>query len=116
MSLAKIRKIVPPPKKPRYAGSDKQWAKFESNMPLKLPSDYRKYISTYGIGSLFDLFYVWSPFNPDKRFNFLQNWSDIDSFLMEVAELEGWLEPAQKKGCPDSSSSATTATAINCTG
>lgn len=104
MSVAEIRKLVPPPSRPKYRGNPKSWAKFEKDFPYKLPRDYREYIEVYGKGCLGGMFSVYSPFyhkrNPQGKGNFLCCYDLISPDLIELCEGEDWLDESQMNEMP----------------
>ena len=89
MAIDEIVRIIPPPVNPTYTGDEASWREFEAELPFVLPSDYRDYITTYGLGCLGDMFVVYSPFCPIKVNNFQVNCRDVRSNL--INECEEWL-------------------------
>ena len=62
MSIAELKKLVPPPSESFEVGTLAQWRKFENQLGVKLPRDYREFVFAYGSG-LFAIFYrVYNPF------------------------------------------------------
>jgi hypothetical protein len=62
MSLADLKKLVPPPAKPFEVGSLPQWRKIEERLGTKLPRDYREFVFTYGSGLFAGFYRVYNPF------------------------------------------------------
>jgi hypothetical protein len=60
-AVEKLRRLVPPPVGP--IGADGDWAACEREMGLRLPEDYKEFISAYGGGTLCRLFEISSPFS-----------------------------------------------------
>lgn len=52
MSVAKLKKLIPPPEKPLEVGTPAKWSKIEKQLGITLPEDYRDFIFTYGSASL----------------------------------------------------------------
>jgi hypothetical protein len=60
-TIEELRRLVPPPAAPNGAAGD--WAACEQELQLRLPEDYKEFISTYGSGTLCGLFEISSPFS-----------------------------------------------------
>ena len=115
MSIKALKKLVPPPKHPAFAGTDADWELFEAEFPFQLPADYREFIQTYGYGDLGDMFGVISPFQEPtfpslKGYEYTEPfkgkndtfslYQQINSNVEQLCEDEGWLEGATKNGLP----------------
>lgn len=61
MSLAALKKVVPPPKLPDVVDFDARWKEFEKTHKRKLPRDYRDLVRTYGDGLLAGFYLLYSP-------------------------------------------------------
>jgi hypothetical protein len=59
MSIAKLLKVLPAPKKP-IASVD--WSK----LPFEVPDDYKQFMEHYGPGNLADYVHIWSPFGRNE--------------------------------------------------
>jgi hypothetical protein len=62
VSIAELKKQVPPPSKPFEVGSLARWRKIESQLGLKLPRDYREFVFAYGSGLFAGFYRVYNPF------------------------------------------------------
>jgi hypothetical protein len=62
MSIAELKKLVPPPAKPFEVGTLAQWRKLEERLGVKLPRDYREFVFAYGSGLFAGLYRVYNPF------------------------------------------------------
>jgi hypothetical protein len=60
-AVEELRRLVPPPETPN--GADGDWGACERDLGLRLPADYKEFISTYGSGTLCRLFEIPSPFS-----------------------------------------------------
>jgi hypothetical protein len=60
-AVEELRRLVPPPPAPN--GADGDWAACERELQLRLPEDYKEFISAYGSGTLCRLFAISSPFS-----------------------------------------------------
>ena len=68
--LAALIALLPPPAEPRETGDRAAWAAVEREIGLRLPSDFKALIATYGSGSIDEFLTVHAPFsdNPNVRF------------------------------------------------
>ncbi len=83
MSVAELRRLVPPPSAPVAPGSLQEWAAVEQRLGLVFPADYKEYIATYGSGAFPGLLFV---MNPMKRVSF------TDHVTYYLHSLDGQLE------------------------
>lgn len=63
MTLDALMRAVPPPEKPREAGSGRSWLEVEVALGTTLPTDYKGYINLYGTGELGGCIWVYNPFS-----------------------------------------------------
>jgi hypothetical protein len=61
-AVEELRRLVCPPAQPKDAKGD--WATCERELGLRLPEDYKDFITAYGRGTLCTLFNIPSPFTP----------------------------------------------------
>ena len=66
MSLDKFIELIPPPAEPVEPGRPEAWREIEQQLGFALPSDYKKYIETYGTGSVDDFLLVFNPFSSNR--------------------------------------------------
>ena len=64
-----LTRLMPPPDEPLDPGEPDAWPAIERQLGLRLPSDYKALISTYGSGAIADFINVFNPFseNPHVR-------------------------------------------------
>jgi hypothetical protein len=62
MSIADLKKLVPPPAKPFEVGTLAQWRKLEEQLGTRLPRDYREFVFVYGSGLFAGFYRVYTPF------------------------------------------------------
>ena len=62
MSIARLKRLVPPPAQPVGVGSLDEWWLVEQRLGVALPTDYRDFIFAYGTGLFARFFRVYSPF------------------------------------------------------
>ena len=58
----RLTRVLPPPRRPIATGSREAWTSFENRSGLRLPGDYRRFVSTYGSGAIDGFVSVFSPF------------------------------------------------------
>jgi hypothetical protein len=69
---ADLRRLLPPPARPRDTGAPAQWAAAEAALGLIHPPDFKDYIATYGSGTVGTVIEVLNPMSVD--------WADAPSF------------------------------------
>jgi hypothetical protein len=69
MSLAQLKRLVPPPRQPREAGSLAEWPAVEQKLGIALPTDYRDFILTYGTGQFANFYNIYNPFSVSEWIN-----------------------------------------------
>ena len=58
-------------------GNYKEWNKFEEELGIILPDDYKKFITTYGTGSINNFIWFLTPFSEDENINYLKKMNII---------------------------------------
>ncbi|MFL9674322.1 MULTISPECIES: SMI1/KNR4 family protein [Pseudomonas] len=58
------------------------WATFESEGGLRLPSDFKQFISIYGCGAVDDFVWVLDPFSENSNLNFDKSQYFIDAYAV----------------------------------
>lgn len=66
MSIARLKKLIPPPEHPTEIGTNKQWEAVEKELGTPLPEDYREFVFAYGTGLFANLYRVLNPFSVSK--------------------------------------------------
>jgi hypothetical protein len=66
VSIAELKKLVPPPAEPFEVGTLAQWRKLEKQLRTRLPDDYRDFVFAYGSGLFAGLYRVYNPFSADE--------------------------------------------------
>jgi hypothetical protein len=69
MSIEKLTAILPPPLTPVACGGPDGWRTIECQLDIVLPSDYKEFVSTYGVGSINDFLWVLNPFTDNPHIN-----------------------------------------------
>ncbi len=69
--MDKLIKILPPPKFPQKTGDKEQWGEFFGILGTGLPTDYVKFIETYGTGGIDNFLWILTPFVNDENVNYL---------------------------------------------
>jgi hypothetical protein len=80
--LAELVEVMPPPKRPLHAEGD--WEAVEAAMGLRLPTDYKAYIRTYGSGMVNSCLDIPSPLRPGE--NVRRWWTSWAEFYSDIAE------------------------------
>src|SRR5437763_524789 len=81
-AVEELRRLVPPPAAPN--GADGDWAACERELQLRLPEDYKEFISTYGSGTLCRLFEISSPFSSPLLWKTGVRWAGIYDCFGEI--------------------------------
>jgi hypothetical protein len=80
--MEKLIRIIPPPENPLNTGSNVDWENFITNLGTDLPSDYKKFIETYGTGGIDNFLWILTPFVSDENINFLKKQKELsDAYL-----------------------------------
>lgn len=59
-AIHEIQRLLPPPAHPRNNSGD--WQRAEENLGLRLPADYKQFISFYGTVKICNYLWVYNPF------------------------------------------------------
>jgi hypothetical protein len=70
MSLAALRRIMPPPASPSLGDKLPDWLAIEKQL-CPLPAEYKAFIETYGLGKIDDFLILYSPHATDRYLNLL---------------------------------------------
>jgi hypothetical protein len=78
-----------------------EWHSLEAQ--IKLPTDYKQFLSLFGTGVLAEFFYVWNPFSNVQGMNWLAEHrkaiSDIETLMFTASDLyRDWILFPQKNG------------------
>lgn len=71
MSLAELRKLLPPPADPVDVPDVDAWRHTEEKLGTSLPSDYKQFLASYGTGRVDDFLDVFLPSSPESWNNLL---------------------------------------------
>lgn len=75
--------ILSPPASPHNTGDKQAWRDFVSTLGTELPSDYKKFIETYGTGGVDNFIWILTPFVSDENVNFLKRKKDISEAYLQ---------------------------------
>ena len=67
--LESLIKVIQPPKNPNEVGNLQGWIDVEEKLGVKLPNDYKEFISVYGRGRIGDFLWVLNPFSNNTNVN-----------------------------------------------
>ena len=90
--LRELTALLLPPPLPVATGSRHAWGALESRLGIRLPSDYKWFISTYGAGRLEEFVWILSPFEPPAGHGTLE---------AELAAHRAWHATGLVEGEPD---------------
>ncbi|TMV50637.1 SMI1/KNR4 family protein [Paenibacillus mesophilus] len=80
--MDKLLKTLIPPENPHNTGNEEQWQGIFNIIGTKLPSDYMRFIQTYGTGGIDNFLWILTPFVKDKNVNFLSRQKEItDAYI-----------------------------------
>jgi SMI1-KNR4 cell-wall len=83
--LDELLRVLPPPKRPLDQRGD--WASVEAALGLRLPSDYKEFISVYGSGRIGTSLVIANPFHWLRHGQSVRaTWSDWAKFYPDIAE------------------------------
>lgn len=71
MSISQLKQLISPPANPLEVGTTSQWNEFEQTLGLTVPTDYKKFVFTYGTGLLANFYMVYNPFSASPYISFL---------------------------------------------
>ena len=69
MYMDKLKAILKLPEIIYNKGNDQKWIVFQKNYNCKFPSEYKKFIDTYGTGSINDFLWILTPYESNKEIN-----------------------------------------------
>ncbi|MEB2275512.1 SMI1/KNR4 family protein [Bacillus sp. ILBB4] len=67
--MDKLINVLQPPENPHSTGDKARWTTIFSLLETKLPSDYIKFIETYGTGGIDNFLWILTPFVNDEHVN-----------------------------------------------
>lgn len=80
--MDKLIKILLPPKFPQKTGGKEQWGKFFGTLGTEFPTDYVKFIESYGTGGIDNFLWILTPFVNDENVNYLGRQKEmINSYI-----------------------------------
>jgi hypothetical protein len=71
VSIAELRRLAPAPAWPLGSGDEQRWLLAENKLGLRLPTDYKDLVQTYGSGRFGNFLTVFTPFVSDGYVNLL---------------------------------------------
>lgn len=82
--MEKLLEILSPPVSPHNIGNKQAWEDFINTLGTELPSDYKKFIETYGTGGIDNFIWILTPFVNDENVNFLKRKKDISEAYLQL--------------------------------
>lgn len=89
MALKDLSELVSPPSTPIESGNDVSWSEIERSLEVVLPSDYKKYINTFGSGQIGLFLTPFNPFSSNEYLNLLNQANVRLNALREIKEKYG---------------------------
>jgi len=81
MNFAPLENILRRPEKPLEIGQINGWHTFEYQLNTKLPEDYKKFIQSFGTGSINEFLVILNPFSANQHVNLLtRGRSELEAF------------------------------------
>ena len=80
--IENLRNVMNPPKYPNEIGNLQGWIDVEEKLGIKLPNDYKEFITVYGSGYIGDFLWVLNPFSKDGNL-----YDDMKHFQWAYSEL-----------------------------
>ncbi|MDQ0233131.1 SMI1/KNR4 family protein [Metabacillus malikii] len=84
--MDKLFKILPPPEIPQKTGDKEKWLRFFDTLGTELPSDYVKFIETYGTGGIDNFLWILTPFVNDENVNYLGRQKEMTDAYIQSKE------------------------------
>ncbi|WP_439214229.1 SMI1/KNR4 family protein [Duffyella gerundensis] len=78
--INKLISLLSPPSQRIFDNA--AWAIFESKLSLRLPNDFKKFISIYGCGAIDDFVWVLNPFSKNPNLNFEKSKYFINAYAV----------------------------------
>lgn len=94
MSLALLRRALPPPIAPTETTGTENWSSVEASLGTRVPEDYKGFIDVYGTGVIGDFLWVFNPFSRRKYVNLH---TQVRAQLDAIEDLDGKPYPLYPK-------------------
>lgn len=72
MYINKLKNIIKPNNDLLDKYAKEKWNEIELILGIKLPTDYKQFINTYGVGSVNDFLWVLNPFTQNMNLNLIE--------------------------------------------
>ena len=72
MSIEELKKVLGPPPIPIATGVDANWEDVEREVGAKIPTDYKNFVSQYGVGCIDEFLWVFNPFTRNEHLNLVR--------------------------------------------
>ena len=70
--LELLERVLLIPQKAYNTGNEELWSKFEKEVGIVFPNDYKKLIGRYGTGGIGNFIWFLTPFSADRNVNYLE--------------------------------------------
>lgn len=89
MAIDELTAFVEIPKTPSEVPAKPNWEKIEKKIGLKLPSDYKNFVITFGSGLLGSFVYVFNPFSKNEGIELTAGITSLCKTLKQLKAHEG---------------------------
>jgi hypothetical protein len=71
MAIETLNRLLPPPLTPEETKGDRTWDEVEEILGTRLPGDYKRFVASYGTGSINSFITVFNPFSSSRFVNLI---------------------------------------------
>jgi SMI1-KNR4 cell-wall len=75
--LDNLKRLLPLPVSVKESPNESDWDKIENKLNLKLPQDFKGFITNYGTGSVADEHFFFNPVSSNENLNLFAQISEI---------------------------------------
>jgi hypothetical protein len=86
--LEALTRLMSPPDEPLDPGEPDAWPAIELQLGLRLPSDYKAFIATYGSGAIADFINVFNPFSENPHVRLVDAAESVAATYREIRAFE----------------------------
>ncbi|URZ02827.1 SMI1/KNR4 family protein [Clostridium felsineum] len=83
MNINQLKNIMKSKPQASNIGDNDEWNAIETQVGIRLPSDYKDFINEYGTGSINEFMWILTPFDEDEYVNFGKRGEEISKAYIE---------------------------------